>query len=86
MIGWGKESEMVGAMAEPDLRSIAFPTLDEDQIAEIVRFAAAAPRRFRDGETLIAVGQRDFNFLLVQSGEIEIIDYSGDEPKTEEVK
>src|SRR5438876_4735760 len=69
-------------MAEPDLRSIAFPTLDEAQIAEIVRFAAAAPRRFRDGETLIAVGQRDFNFLLVQSGEVEIIDHSGDEPKT----
>src|SRR5947209_18948727 len=69
-------------MAEPDLRSIAFPTLDEDQIVEIVRFAAGAPRRFRDGETLIAVGERDFNFLLVQSGEIEIIDHSGDEPKT----
>src|SRR5438067_2295684 len=69
-------------MAEPDLRSIAFPTLDEAQIAEIVRFAAAAPRRFRDGETLIAVGQRDFNFLLGQSGEVEIIDHSGDEPKT----
>src|SRR5436305_6972040 len=69
-------------MAEPDLQSVAFPPLDQDQIAEIVRFAAGPPRRFRDGETLIAVGERDFNFLLVHSGEVEIIDHSGDELKS----
>jgi thioredoxin reductase (NADPH) len=69
-------------MPENDLRSIAFPTLDEAQIAEIGRFAAGAPRSYRDGQTLFAVGERDFKFVLVKSGEVEIVDHSGDEPKT----
>jgi thioredoxin reductase (NADPH) len=69
-------------MAEYDLQSIAFPTLDEAQIAEIGGFAAAVPRWYRDGQTLVAVGERDFGLFLVKSGEVEIVDHSGDEPKT----
>src|SRR5947209_19016114 len=69
-------------MAEPTLQSVAFPTLNEEQIAEIGRFAESPPRRCRDGETLMAVGERDFKFFVVNSGEVEIIDYSGDEPRT----
>jgi thioredoxin reductase (NADPH) len=69
-------------MAEQDLQSIAFPTLDEAQIAELGRFADAVPRLYRDGQTLVAVGERDFKFLVVKSGEVEIVDHSGDEPKT----
>src|SRR5712691_1536627 len=69
-------------MADPTLQSIAFPTLDEAQIAELGRFAAGAPRWYRDGQTLIAAGERDFKFLVVKSGEVEIVDHSGDEPKT----
>ena len=33
-------------------------------------------------EMLFAVGERDFKFFIVRSGEVEILDYSGDEPKT----
>jgi thioredoxin reductase (NADPH) len=69
-------------MALYDLQTIAFPTLDEAQIAEIGRFAGGEPRLYRDGETLVAVGQRDFGFFLVKSGAVAIIDYSGDEPRT----
>jgi len=69
-------------MAEQDLQSIAFPTLDEAQIAELGRFADAVPRLYRDGQTLVAVGERDFKFLVIKSGEVEIVDHSGDEPKT----
>src|SRR5262249_4661368 len=69
-------------MAEYDLRSIAFPTLDEAQIAEIGRFADGPARHYRDGETVIATGERDYQFLLVMAGEIEIIDRSGDQPNT----
>src|SRR6266567_1058749 len=69
-------------MAVYDLQSIAFPTLDEAQVAEIVRFADGPARRYRDGETVFAAGERDYKFLLVMSGEIAIIDYSGDEPHT----
>src|SRR6266852_1482791 len=69
-------------MAEYDLQSIAFPMLDEAQIDEIVRFTDAPARRYRDGETVFAAGERDYKFLLVKSGEIAIIDRSGDEPHT----
>ena len=42
----------------------------------------AVSRSFRDGQTLIAVGDRDFKFFIVKAGEIEILDHSGDAPKT----
>src|SRR5579859_1768008 len=68
-------------MVEHGLQSVAFPTLDESQIAELGKCAAAAPKLYRDGQTLFAVGERDFKFFIVKSGEVEIIDYSGDAPK-----
>jgi thioredoxin reductase (NADPH) len=39
------------------------------------------PRTFKDGQTLFAAGDRDIKFFVVKSGEVEIIDSSGDEPK-----
>jgi len=69
-------------MAEHNLQSIAFPTLDEAQISELARCTAAMPKLFRDGQTLFAVGDRDLKFFIIKSGEVEIVDYSGDEPKT----
>jgi thioredoxin reductase (NADPH) len=68
-------------MAEHDLQSIAFPTLDEDQLARLSRCTAAVTRSYEDGQTLFAVGDRDFKFFVMKSGEVEIIDHSGDEPK-----
>src|SRR6266852_8278551 len=68
-------------MAEYDLHSIAFPTLDEAQIARLSGCTAAMPRTFEDGQTLFAVGDLDMKFFVVKSGEVEILDYSGDEPK-----
>src|SRR5437868_6960692 len=68
-------------MAENDLMSAAFPTLNEAQIAQLSRLAGA-PRLYRDGETLFTVGDRDFKFFIVKSGEVEIVDRSGDEPRT----
>ena len=69
-------------MAENNLRGVAFPTLNETQINELARCTDAAPRVFRDGEVLFKVGERNMNFFIVKSGEVEIIDRSGDEPKT----
>src|SRR6202051_4673179 len=69
-------------MAEHTLHSIAFPVLNEDQIAQLAICTTVAPKQFRDGETLIALGDRAFKFFIVKSGEVEILDYSGDEPKT----
>lgn len=69
-------------MAVSDLQSIAFPTLDESQIADLSRCAAAMPKVYPDGTTLFAVGDRNFKFHIIKSGEVEILDYSGDVPKT----
>ena len=69
-------------MSKQNLQSVAFPTLDETQISQMARCANAAPKLYRDGETLFAIGDRDMNFFIVKSGEVEIVDYSGDEPKT----
>jgi len=69
-------------MAEHTLHSIAYPILDEAQIAQAANCTTLAPKRYRDGETLIAIGDRAFKFFIVKSGEVEILDYSGDEPKT----
>ena len=64
------------------LRSEEFPVLDEAQIGQLADCTAIAPKHHEDGETLIAVGDCDLKFFVVKSGEVEILDYSGDEPKT----
>src|SRR5690349_7623886 len=69
-------------MAEPTFQSVAFPTLDEAQVAEIVRFTDGPPRRYKEGETVFATGVRDYKFLLIMSGVVAIIDHSGNEPHT----
>jgi thioredoxin reductase (NADPH) len=68
-------------MVEHGLQSVAFPTLDEAQIRELAQCTAATPKLFRDRQTLFAVGERDFKFFIIKSGEVEIVDRSGDEPK-----
>ena len=62
---------------EPD---IAFPRLDESQIAVLERFASR--RSLRDGESLFEAGARRGGFFVVLSGALEIIDSSAGEPRT----
>ncbi len=53
---------------------IAFPKLDDDQIASLDKFATL--KTFQPGETLFAAGERDFKFFVIKSGEVEIIERS----------
>ncbi len=69
-------------MNEHSLLSVAFPTLDETQISQLASCTHAEPKLFRDGQTLFAAGERNMNFFVVKSGEVEIVDRSGDERKT----
>jgi thioredoxin reductase (NADPH) len=69
-------------MNEHNLLSVAFPTLDETQISQLASCTHAEPKLFLDGQTLFAVGERNANFFVVKSGEVEIVDGSGDERKT----
>jgi len=66
----------------PDLHSAAFPTLNKGQIERLGDCSAAGIRTFHDGDFLFKAGDREFKFFIVKSGEVEIVDCSGDQPKT----
>ena len=68
-------------MAEHDLSTIAFPTLTQKQIAELSRYADAT-RKFRSGETLFRTGERGRKFFVIKSGEVEIMDETGESPRS----
>ena len=68
-------------MPEHDLWTVAFPKLTETQIAELARYADAT-RKFRAGEALFRCGDRRLKFFVIKSGEVEIIDETGETPKS----
>jgi thioredoxin reductase (NADPH) len=69
-------------MSEHNLYDIAFPELDDAQMASLGRCPLTKLKRYRDGERLFNAGDRDSEFFVVKSGEVEIVDDSGDAPKT----
>ena len=69
-------------MAEHHLKAVAFPTLDEAQIAALGRCPLTTLKRYRDEEKLFEACERDFKFFVVKSGKVEIMDESGETPNT----
>jgi thioredoxin reductase (NADPH) len=69
-------------MAQFELHETAFPTLTDAQIAQLGSCTAATPSTYAAGDVLVHFGDRDFKFFVVRSGEIEILDQTGDTPKT----
>jgi thioredoxin reductase (NADPH) len=61
-------------MALLDHDPAAFPKLDDTQIAALGKFAKL--RTVQPGETLIAAGERDYNFFVIKSGEVDVVDNS----------
>ncbi len=68
-------------MPERDLHSVAFPTLSREQLDEIGECGQVRRVCYRDGEALFRVGDRDYNFFVLLSGSVEILDLSGEEPR-----
>jgi hypothetical protein len=64
------------------LQASAFPTLDEVQIAELRRCTGASLERYPAGRALFEIGDRDFKFFVVKSGEVEVQGPSSESPKT----
>jgi thioredoxin reductase (NADPH) len=58
----------------------AFPRLGETEVETLAGMADLCS--FRDGEALFRAGERGFPFYVVESGEVAIVDESGDEPRT----
>lgn len=69
-------------MTEHDLHAVAFPHFDEAQMVALGQCPLAALKRYRGGEKLFEAGQRDYNFYVVKSGKVEIVDECDDPPKT----
>lgn len=69
-------------MTEHDLQSVAFPKLAESEIEKLSRCAEARREQYPAGTKLVEVGARDYRFFVVVSGEVEIVDESGDAPRT----
>ena len=67
-------------MPEHDLWTVAFPKLTDTQIAELARYADAT-RKFRASEALFRCGDQRTKFFVIKSGEVEIIDETGETPK-----
>jgi thioredoxin reductase (NADPH) len=65
-----------------ELHAAAFPKLDDGQVDALERCPLTALKRYSDGEKLFEAGDRDPKFFVVKSGAIEIIDESGEAPKT----
>ncbi|HEV2471226.1 MAG TPA: FAD-dependent oxidoreductase, partial [Chthonomonadales bacterium] len=66
----------------PDLDSIAFPVLSDQQIAELAECSGASYRRFEDGTLLFRAGDHNPSFYVVKAGQIEIVDCTGDARRT----
>lgn len=68
-------------MAVQQLDAIAFPKLDEEQMAKLGRYAGVAPKKLRAGDALFQCGDRDSNFFVIKSGEVELVDDTGEKSK-----
>ncbi|HJT22454.1 MAG TPA: FAD-dependent oxidoreductase [Nitrospira sp.] len=67
-------------MAASDLHAVAFPTLDDSQVATLSTFGTH--RSLHDGEFLFKAGDREFRFFVVERGAVEILEHSSGEAKT----
>jgi len=69
-------------MPDNELMAVAFPKFTADQMAGLGECSLCKPKKYRDGEALFRAGERDPRFYVVSSGQIEIVDESGDAPKS----
>ncbi|HET6845326.1 MAG TPA: FAD-dependent oxidoreductase [Anaerolineales bacterium] len=66
-------------MTEHDLRRVAFPILDDVQVATLAKFGTR--RTLSDGQLLFKAGARDYKFFVVERGAVEIVEHSSGEAK-----
>jgi thioredoxin reductase (NADPH) len=66
-------------MADLDLHKVAFPTLDDVQVATLAKFGTR--RVLHDGEYLFKAGDREYKFFVVERGAVEIVEHSSGESK-----
>lgn len=67
-------------LIDRETNQAAFPKLSHSQIAELADFAEC--QSFAAGKTLIEAGEKDFDFYVVTSGILEVVDRSSGEDKS----
>ncbi len=67
-------------MAEKTIQSIAFPKLDDSQLAALDEFAVL--KSFQNEEMLFEAGESEFKFFVVKKGQVEIVEHSTGKRKT----
>jgi thioredoxin reductase (NADPH) len=63
-----------------EIRSVAFPTLTDDQISFLRRYGNV--RETEAGQTLFREGDRSYDFIVILAGEVEIAEHFGGESRT----
>ncbi len=69
-------------MAEQDLNAVAFPRLDAEQMAALEACPSVRLRPYRDGDKLFEACAPRWDFYVVKSGKVEVVDDSGGKPRT----
>ena len=71
---------MVQQLIDRETNQAAFPKLSEDNLQELSQFGES--RQVEDGETLVKAGEKEFDFYIIESGKVRVVDTSSGEEKT----
>ena len=71
---------MVQQLIDRETNQAAFPKLSENDLTELRQFGEF--QTFSDGETLIEAGEKEFDFYIVKSGKLRVVDTSSGQEKT----
>lgn len=65
-----------------ELQSTAFPRFTDEQLADFGQCSMTRRKWYRDGDALVRCGESDPRFYIILSGQVEIVDESGDAPRS----
>lgn len=71
---------MAQQLIDRETNQAAFPKLNDDNYTELSQFGES--QTFKDGETLIKAGEKEFDFYIIESGKLRVVDTSSGEEKT----
>ena len=71
---------MAQQLIDRETNQEAFPKLSEDNLRELSQFGES--RQVNNGKTLIKAGEKEFDFYIIESGKVRVIDTSSGEERT----
>ena len=71
---------MAQQLIDRETNQEAFPRLSEEDLTELSQFGES--QTFDDGDTLIEAGEKGFDFYVIKSGKVRVLDTSSGEERT----